>query len=551
MNGPPNRCRRFRGWEAFRGFPLQGQFDEGAVETGVLQRLCCPSSGSSRGPRAGESVVLHEEKHRRAEAGALESPARARRKLVPFLVSCLAVGALASTGVLVGMSAGTAGASGGQLCPGSSATKCFGLTVTPRTVTHGSAATFTFAVKDDSGNKALGSAKINAPSGFTITGASASVGRVSTAGFPSTSALFLTLGLAPTGSATLTVRATVPCSGSGYKWGIQVKQSNTFKGTGNTYVIAKATAGQLTGTFNAKPGGCVLAFVPGHEPNSTTPNSPILSTFDSKGAPVEIELLTPTGVLVTTFSGSVKLVLGSKTTAGAHLSGGTSVTAAASHGIASFSSLEVNVPGTYKLLATSTGVGTTPPATTQYSTPFTIYNENLKPCASKTCSTTGTRTKGKVSVAESTNAAPTGGFLALGFGASFHCTGTPLTAKYSAVIGVLDATGKPTPQTATGDKWRVHFQITKSILKSTGLTGASQWQICYAAVTLDFTDLTGAAAPTQMFHTTVTNKTVTAYVGLLPSCSGTVGPPCVATRHKDGAGNEVITVEVAGDNYIR
>jgi len=465
--------------------------------------------------------------------------------------SCLAAVALAATGSFIGLAAGTAGGSTGLKCPVSSATKCYGLTVIPTSVAHGITQLFTFKLKNDSGTKNLGSAKITAPAGFTIVGATPTANvKALSAG----SVTFGSLNVAPTGTATLGVKATTSCAGKVYRWGLQVKQSNTFNGTGNTFQVLKATATQLTGTYNNTPSGCALAFVPTNEPKSTTVNSQIRSAFGSKGTPVEVEAVSPQGSLLTTFSGTVKLTLSEGPT-GATLSGGGPV--AASHGIAVFPTLRINKAGSpYQLKATSTGFTGTPPAPlSQYSTTFTIYNENLKACTTTFCTTSGNKTTAgkKLSISESTEKSGLG-FLGLGFGAGPTCKASAPTTYFlptadTAVIDVFKSTGVATPQTGVGDTWTVTYEITKAIVKA-NQPGASQWQVCFASTT-DFVDLTGVTAPQKTFHTTVANKKVTVFVGLLRTCSATVGAPCILTRHKDNAGNEIIVIKASGDSYVR
>jgi hypothetical protein len=91
----------------------------------------------------------------------------------------------------------------------------------------------------------LGSVKITALAGFTITGAPGATS------FTSSSALFIDLDVQPgtTASTPLTVNVSPSSSGAGtYQWGIEAKQSNDFSGApGNDFQLDPASTG-LTGS---------------------------------------------------------------------------------------------------------------------------------------------------------------------------------------------------------------------------------------------------------------------------------------------------------------
>ncbi len=467
---------------------------------------------------------------------------RARRSL-------LAVVALAATGA-AGL-AGTAGGSTGKGCS-SSATKCFGLSISPHTAAPGSTTPFAFTVTNDASTQQLGSLEVTRPAGFTITRAGASRGIVSVT---ATHVLVTTVTLPPGGTTSFTVDATAPCATGSYHWGIQVKQSNDFNGTGNTFSLAKNTARALTVTVTSASGGCFVAFLPTNEPKSTVRTAPVLSGFDSTGAPVEAGVYTPAGTLAATFAGAVTVTL---YPAGAKLSGGSSVTAVASGGVATFPSLSVDLAGSgYRLEATSPGLmGSPRTGLSPISSPFSIYTA-LAPCSTADCSVAGSTTtnkKTRITVTETTTTAPTGGFVGVGFGGTptfaSGCTGTYLvTVADTAATDVFRPTGTPTAQSRTAT-WRIVYEITRTIVKASGQTGASQWQACYASTT-EFTTSAGVTAVSQTFSTTTTGTSVAYFVGLLPTCSTKVGAPCILTRHKDNAGDEILTIQAAGDSFVR
>jgi hypothetical protein len=474
--------------------------------------------------------------------------------------SCLAAAALSLSGLAIG--AGSASGSTGKQCA-SSATKCFSISVTPPTVPPGSTKTFSFTVVNDAPTQTLGSMEITKPAGFTITGA-AITGSSESVPFTNTYAKFLNLGVAPSSSLTVTVTATAPCAAETSKWGIQVKQSNDFSGTGNTFAI-KSKPTVLNVKVTAGAGGCSVAFIPTNEPKTTVRTAAILNGFDSSGTPVEVGAYTPTGTLASTFNGMITLQLSRKPkTTPALLSGRTSVTVVASGGIAKFptgtlAKLSINLAGSgYQLEATSPGLTASPKAPlSQYSSLFSIYTK-LAPCpkTSHNCTVTGSTTQNKktrITLTETTTSAPLGGFVGFGFGGAptfaFGCnTGTYLVRPVdTATTDVFMPTGTPTKQNGAQTTWKIVYEITKSIVKASGQNGASQWQICYASTT-PFKTAGGTIPQPYQFPTL---PKVTYYIGLLPTCPSTPGMPCILTRHKDNSGDEVITIKASGDSYVR
>ncbi|MDA8311095.1 MAG: hypothetical protein M0Z46_10890 [Actinomycetota bacterium] len=476
-----------------------------------------------------------------------------RRGLVPVAVSVAAAIALAVGGSLVGLGASVAAGSGGKHCS-SSATKCFGLSISPKTAPPGSSTKFKFTVTNDAPTQNLGSLEVSKPAGFKMTGASTPRGKVVTT---ATTALFTTLTVGPGGAVTFFVTATAPCTPETYRWGIQVKQSNNFSGTGNTFAIAKTTATTVGGHVTAGTGGCSVAFVPTSEPRTTVRTSPILNGFDSTGSAVEAAVYTHTGAIAATFTGSITLSLSQNPT-GATLSGGKAVTEPATNGVASFSTLSVNLVGSgYQLEATSPGLTATPPTgLSPFSSLFSIYTQ-LVSCTTSSCSAAGgTTSKGKTRIAltETTTSAPLGGFIGFGFGGSLaaltfesECGATYLVpAADIASTDVFNHTGVAVNESGSSTTWTVVYEITKSIVKSSGQNGASQWQVCYVSTT-PFTTASGA----QAIEVSTTSTDVSYYVGLLPTSELAPGMPYIKTRHKDNAGDELITIKASGDGFIR
>lgn len=321
---------------------------------------------------------------------------------------------------------------------------------------------------------------------------------------------------------------------------------------GKTYVQARFTTSNNLHDF-APSGSNIVTEVVGSvcpesarlclefltEPARTQTDHTIDSGILSTGTPVIVEVVKGTGGVTTSFSGSVTIgKIGNP--AGSTLSGTLTVTVVT--GKATFTSLSITHAGSYKLVASATR---SPPISAT-STRFNVDTE-LVHCTSHPCSAQGTATHGSVTVTESTSS-PDAGYVALGFGGAptFTCGGTRLLGgRYVATVDVLTSKGASTPQ--NGTTWTVTYTISKTVVKTTGPEGASKWQVCFADTT-PFTALTG---PAKKVSLTTGGGPVTYYVGLLRDCSKSVTAPCVASRHKTNAGQEVITIEAAGDSYVR
>ena len=425
---------------------------------------------------------------------------------------------LVLAGSMLGMAMLAAPATGWtSTCPSSG--KCFTVAVSPSNLAAGTSTSFQFTITNEASPQQLGSVQITAPAGFVITGASGA------ASVMSSSALFLNLALAPSATSTLTLTASAPCSGGAYQWGIEAKQSNNFNGPpGNDFQLDPASDGNLSGTLT---GSSSLAFTSDGQPTDTAAGAVITSRLGSQGGPVKVEVLNGCGQLATASSAEVSVATGPNSGPGT-LSG--TVMVPASGGIASFSDLKINQPGGYTLVATSPGIT---PAT---SAGFTIWG-SLQPCPSSTCSASASSatTSGTVT----TSSAAKGDFIATGIGGvSFSCGGTYQPVSDPFGFAVFSAAGGPLSTLLTAS-----LEIDKSLVHSSGHPGASSWQICYAAVS-SFTALPGTSG-------TATIGGVTYNTGLLPDCSSTRGAPCVQARHKDNAGDVVVTFLALGDPFGR
>lgn len=421
------------------------------------------------------------------------------------------------TASMLGVAMLTSAAAGSTSSTCISSGKCFAVAVSPGSLEAGASTSFAFTVTNEATTQQLGSVQITAPAGFTITGAPGS------ASFTSSSALFLNLSLAPSATTTLTVSAAAPCSSGSYQWGFQAKQSNDFNGSGNDFQLDPASAGNLSGSVT---GSCSLAFTSDGEPADTAVNAVITSAVGSQGGPVKVAVLDGSGQLATGSTAAVTVAIGSNPGSGS-LSG--TLTVNASGGVASFSNLSIDEPGDgYTLTATSPGIT---PAT---SDPFDILG-SLQPCSTTSCSVSSLTATTSATVT-TTSAIPVGDFLGVGVGGvSYTCGGTYQQVSDAVSFDVFDSSGTP----LASAQFTVTLEIDKSAVQTSGRTGASQWQVCYAS-TQPFMPQPGTSESAMIGG-------VTYNTGLLPDCSNTQGVPCVQARHKDNAGDVIVTFLASGD----
>jgi len=211
--------------------------------------------------------------------------------------------------------------------------------------------------------------------------------------------------------------------------------------------------------------------------------------------------------------------------------------ATAKGGIASFSDLRINQPGSQPGVG-YTLVGTSPGITSATSAAFTIWPSfqlcpSSTPCSASASSAT---TSGTVT----TSSAAPGDFIATGIGGvSFSCGGTYQPVSDVFGFAVFSSAGVPKSTALT-----VSLEIDKSLVKSSTHPGASSWQICYAAPHTQppFTARPGTSG-------TEVIGGVNYDTGLLPDCSRTQGAPCVQARHKGNAGDVIVTFLALGDPF--
>ena len=120
-------------------------------------------------------------------------------------------------------------------------------------------------------------------------------------------------------------------------------------------------------------------------------------------------------------------------------------------------------------------------------------------------------------------------------GIDFVCVGTYQRVSDPVIFDVLTPSGVA----LSSARFTVSLEIDKTAVLASGRTGAAQWQICYAS-DQPFTAQPGTSG-------TAVIGGVTYNTGLLPDCSNTQGVPCVQARHKDMAGDVIVTFLASGD----
>ena len=164
-----------------------------------------------------------------------------------------------------------------------------------------------------------------------------------------------------------------------------------------------------------------------------------------------------------------------------------------------------------------------------------------KPCPpGSSCSASATSALGDSITVTTSAPVPAGdtvvaGIDGAGSGISYSCptyTSSPDVFSFS----VFDANGVAQPIALT-----VTIRIDKSVVSMSGHPGASSWQICYASTT-PFTTL-----PNTIGSVTIGGALY--QTGLLPNCPSPPGQPCVQSRNKNNAGDEIITFSAFGDPF--
>jgi hypothetical protein len=396
--------------------------------------------------------------------------------------------------------------------------KSYTLDVSPSSVSAGTRVTFsaTFAVPAGE-QQQLGSADLTAPAGLTLV--SASVPAPATAARSGNTIKLRNLSLQP-GAAPIvvTIVADAACSPSTGSWTVLGKQANNFNGNPGNDLTRDPSVGSIATNVT---GTCSLRFVT--QPANTRSSEVITGTaYTPTGPGVSVETINGAGDRVTTSGTPITMAIGAASALGT-LSGTKTVNTAS--GVATFSDLSINDPGTYTLSASASG------SSSVASNAFRIEAVAIACTEDTPC--TGSLGNGttKVNVTASPDATQTdAGVLTLSFGggAALDCAGYTEFSPDTAAINFSSDTRTKTV-TETIDKKQMNLFPNN---------GATFLNVCFGSPQ-PFTTAGGGTATVQGSYDWDGNGTLDpVYVGLLPDCGAR---PCVSKRNKTGAGDGVIT----------
>lgn len=199
--------------------------------------------------------------------------------------------------------------------------------------------------------------------------------------------------------------------------------------------------------------------------------------------------------------------------------------ASAVAGLATFTALQIDAPGWYRLSATSGPLSTAEP-----SAPFRIDTEGTLCVEDVLCTAEASTGRSDLTVTGLPNEHPDAGLLTLSFdaGVALDCNNyTELTAG----TALFEVTGGRT-KTAS-------LQIDKRDMAAVPNNGASFLELCLGAPEPFTTKGGGTATAAGTFDWDGDGIATPVYRGLLPDC-GVVAPPCVRKRQKTGSGDGVI-----------
>jgi len=369
---------------------------------------------------------------------------------------------------------------------------------------HGQQVTAT--ITNGSDTVILGSANIDAPSGFTITDASFASLPSDTASvtFTGSQVQLRGLGLSFQGTAVVNITATAACGADGDNatWSAVAKEDPNFGDTGVTFSPNPA----LSDTTYS--GQCHLTFL--NQPAGAEKNATITAAnFNPGGDRLQVEVDDATGAVIANTSATLSLAIGTNP-GGGTLSGSSPVSF--SGGVATFAP-SINKSGFgYTLVASASGGGVIDPAT---SDSFKIYDKVCHP--GQPCSANGPQGNLNTNIQSSSSA----GNILLAFDAepTPNCGDTFNHLPNTVTIDTFSFTG-------TGNK-KATFKVAKSFDQIQPNNGAKFYQLCYSSPT-PFKDRSGNIVTT----------------GLLPDCPKNPVAPCVQSRTKSGSGAVLVTAQL-------
>jgi YVTN family beta-propeller protein len=341
----------------------------------------------------------------------------------------------------------------------------------------GQSITYTLQVDPTAPGSGLGSGSIQptAGSGITFTGVTTSVPGANC--FVSSAGAATCLGLGQTAGHvfTITVSVNVSCAAGGDSFATLWSGASDFRndpnGRGDQYLLDSASAPYLQEVVT---GGCGLAFV--SEPATALVGAGISSLVGAAATadPVQVQVLNESGQPSSTAGVPVTIALGSGGPAGATLSG-TLTEATNAAGVASFPTgaagpLSIDTVGTYQLVASSPGYGTTTSGTSTASPgvgAFDVVDAETSCAVAATCSTSGTAPDGTSYTVQYTNNSGASEILTSGIGQASYTCGTYTPSSDSLTTAVFNAgTGLPDPSAVTTNHVSVpsaHFASTDRI----------------------------------------------------------------------------------------
>ncbi|HET9755476.1 MAG TPA: hypothetical protein VFP66_03155 [Candidatus Limnocylindrales bacterium] len=280
-----------------------------------------------------------------------------------------------------------------------------------------------------------------------------------------------------------------------------------------------------------EPKPCLLRFA--NQPKTTVTDGTITDEFNSSGGAIRVEIYdAKTGVTVN-WNAAVTLTLGFKPGGStATLTGGGPVNAVA--GVATFPALKIDVPGAYKLMASSPAASNTP-----LSGRFMV-SDTVEECTGPGCSFTENQGF------NSYTTTPKNGTAGADWATTLNLPGLRISCEFApfnysdlrqpnAVWYVYDDGG-------TSSKKNV-IVIDKLIVQETPENGASKYRVCYTSP-VRFRDRTGNwAQPDPWTNGPSAFFGETWYTGLLPDCGSKKNPelPCSLGFVGNSAGDRIGT----------
>jgi hypothetical protein len=314
----------------------------------------------------------------------------------------------------------------------------------------------------------------------------------------------LDLNIRPGHSVTLTMSVQAPpaCSNAAVTWGAAARSDKQIAtlGVGNLTLESEKSSLAM-----AVDDSCHLQYQT--QPHSVNVGQTITGTdYDQTGSPVSVEVLDANDALVTSSTAAVTVALVSNP--GSATLGGTTTQNAAG-GVATFSDLTLDQPGTgYTLGASSTG-GISPVT----SAPFDAQNAGTQ-CAGSTCTVTASNTQGGTQVT-ATGPGGTSGELT----DSFNVPGEPPVTCGSYVSADPNTYDILTTNPNLSKVVTITITDPQGVLPPANRVLGTQ-QICLQAP-YDFIVNGGGMA----VQSTLPDGT-TVYTGLLPGCADPNSGPC-------------------------